>query len=316
MIRRNLVYKLLAIVVALVLWTYVNAERSPQAARTFTVPVTARGLPKGFVAELGSDDASITVQGLKSVVDSIRKEDIRAWVDLNVNVKKEVAEKTLALSTRVLGVPENELNVIANPRTVNVTIEALSGKRLPVEVKFASAPPVGYAYSDPVITPNSVRVSGKSVSVARVNRVIVSLADQAPTGPVDDYFDVTALDSGGNIVKDVKLDPGKVRLKLELQEVPATKAVMVSSNISGEPKYPARVTRVSVTPSSVILQGKPSALVGVSTIMTDRISIEGADSTVTRDTTLRPPPGVEVVGKQTVRVTVYIGAPEQPSGGQ
>ncbi len=141
--------------------------------------------------------------------------------------------------------------------------------------------------------------------------MIVSLADDAPNGPIDDYFDLKALDSRGNPVSGVELEPNRVRLKLQLVEVPATKAVIVSSNVTGEPKYPARVTRIAVTPSSVILQGKPSALMGVSTIMTDRISIEGEDSTISRDVALRPPPGVEVVGRETVRVTVYVSTPEE-----
>ncbi len=116
--------------------------------------------------------------------------------------------------------------------------------------------------------------------------------------------------SQGKIVDGVNLDTKQVRLKMDLIEVPATKAVIVSENIVGKPKYPAKVERVSIVPSSVTLKGKPRMLMEVSTITTNRISIEGAESTISRDVELRVPPGVSVVGQPRVRVTVYITKPE------
>jgi YbbR domain-containing protein len=159
-----------------------------------------------------------------------------------------------------------------------------------------------------VMSPPTVRVSGKSSQVEQVKRVVLTLPESATAGAVDDYFTVTALDSKGTSVDGVSLDHERVHLKMDLTEVPATKAVLVSPNVAGEPRYPARVTRVAVSPSSVTLQGKPSALVGVSTLTTDRIPVDDATATIVKDVGLRLPPGVEVAGRDTVRVTVYIAA--------
>lgn len=310
MIRENLVYKLLALGVALVLWTYVNAERSPQARRTFSAHVEVRNLPKGYMAEVAAEEVSVTISGLKSIVDAVRKDDVRAWVDVPEQSGRTTTETRLPVRIRVSGISEEDVDISVNPAAVRVRLEAVSEKRMPVEVKYASAPPVGYAYSQAIINPSSVVVSGRSADVARVKRVVLTLGEQAPDRSVDDYFPVAALDERGDVVVDVDLEPDRVRLRLQLVEVPAAKAVIVSPNITGEPKYPARVTRVSVVPASVTLRGKADALMGVSTITTEKVSIEGADSTVTREVPLRPPPGMEVVGQSTVRVTVHIASPE------
>ena len=306
MIRSNLFYKLLALAVAMVLWVYVNAERNPQARRTLTVPIEITNLTRGYAAEPKTTEVNVTVSGLKTVVDPIRKEDVKAWVDL-ASVRPG-APKRVKVIARVAGVGENDIEIAVNPKAVEVQVEALGAKRLAVELKLVAAPPLGYSFGSPLISPSTVRVSGKSTQVERVKRIVLTLPESASSGLVDDYFPVAALDSSGTVVDGVKLDTDRVQLKMELVEVPATKAVLVSPNISGEPKYPAKVTRVSVSPSSVTLQGKPSALIGVSTVTTDRIPVDDATATIVRDVALRLPPGVDAAGRDTVRVTIYISA--------
>lgn len=312
MIRNNLFYKLFALGCALALWAYVNSERNPQSQKTISVPLETRSLAKGYTAEfLSPHEASVTIAGLKTVVDTVRKEDVSAWVNLgSVEPGQDVVTETGRIHVRVLGVAPNDLKTTVSPGTAKVRLEALSLKRLPVEVKFLTAPPLGYSYSDPTLSPASVGVSGKISAVSRVKRIILSLNRDEGHTEIDDYFKVVAVDAKGSVVEGITLDPERVRLKLRFIEVPATKAVIVSPQISGEPKFPWQVSRVSVTPASVTLEGKPSALMGMSTVTTDRISIDGADGTVTKDVAVRVPAGVKVVDHKKVHVTVYLTAAE------
>jgi YbbR domain-containing protein len=309
MIRHNMFYKLLALGVAVGLFLYVNAEQNPRARKTYTVPLAASNVAKGYVAEVGQDEASVTISGLKSIMDSIQR--VAAVVDLSSATPSfGRAEKTFKVKTSIFGVAPadlDDLDIRVNPQSVKVRIEALSGKRMPVEVKFPAAPPLGYSYSNPVLIPGSVSISGRSTEVSQVKRVVLALPNQFSDGSIDDYFSLTPLDSSGNKVEDVSLSPKKVRLKIEMVEVPATKTVIVSPNIQGEPKYPFKVSRVTATPSSITLMGRPSALAGVSTITTDRISIDGAEGNVTHNADLKVPPGIRVSGHTSVKVAVYIG---------
>lgn len=310
MIKNNLFYKILALAVAIGLWGYVNSERNPQSRKTLTVPVDARNLAKGFAPELDASEVSVKIEGLKSVVDVVRKEDVKAWVDLEgVAANSGPVEKPRKVNISISSVPMDDVNVTVEPASVRVKVEALSGKRLPVDLKPLSAPPLGYSYGNPAIIPASVSVSGKSTEVSRVKRVILTFPGSEPANPIDDYFTVTPLDTRGNIVEGVSLQPDRVRLKIDMVEVPATKAVIVSPTIVGEPKFPAQVNRISISPSSVVLEGKPSALVGISTILTDSISIEGTEETVSKEVLLRVPPGVKADINR-VRVVVHISTQE------
>lgn len=314
MIRNNLFYKLLALGVAIGLWTYVNSEQNPHARKIVTVPLEVRSLAKGYVSDLSAREVNLTIQGLKTVVDGVRKEDVAAWADLGgLPAGRSVASDSVSVRYRISGVSMDDLDVVVSPKKVHVRVEALSGKRLPVEVKFLSAPPLGYSYSDPQITPASIGVSGKVTQVEKVKRVMLPISESPDGTGIDGQFKVAPVDSKGNVVTGVQLDRDTVRLKLDLVEVPATKTVVVSQNIAGQPKFPFKVTDVTIDPPSVTLEGKPSTLVAASTVSTDPVSIENATETVSQEVGLRLPPGVRVLGRNKVRVTIRIGGKAEPA---
>ena len=306
MIRNNLFYKLLALGVALVLWTNVNSERNPHSRKTLIIPIQQINKSKGYIYELEKNEANVTIEGLKSVVDSVNKEDISTFIDFT-GLKSAAKVK---LNTRLAEL-SNDLTVTTNPEIVKVKIEQLRWRRLPVEVKFLSAPPLGYSYNEPIITPSSVSISGKNTAVSTVKKVILALSYHSTNSSIKGEFDVTPIDAAGNVVDDVILGPNRVQAKIDFVEVPATKTVIISANVTGEPKYPAKVSRISVAPSSVTLEGKPSSLLDISTISTDDFSIEGEESNLSKEVELRVPSGVKLVGRSKVRVTVYLASPPQ-----
>jgi YbbR domain-containing protein len=311
MIRHNLFYKLLALVIAAFLWVYVNAERNPQSRKVLSVPLEVRNLAKGYTAEPAVSEVSLTIEGPKSAVDAVRREDATAWIDLkDFKAGPTLIEGTAKVLARVTGASQNHLTVTVSPISVRARAEAIRSKRLPVEVKLLTAPPLGYVYEEPKLDPASIGVSGKASDVARVKRIILPLTEKSSGQPIDGRFEVTPTDTAGNRVTGIVLDADRVHLKLGVVEVPATKAVVVSESIVGRPKFPATIIRVSVTPSSVTLEGKPKILMGISTIETEDISVEDATADITRQAALRVPPGVRVVGPSKVQVSVTIGERE------
>ncbi|MCX6345401.1 MAG: CdaR family protein [Armatimonadetes bacterium] len=304
MIRHNLGYKLMALVVALALWSFVNAERNPQISKPIPVPIMVNNEAENYVAELDVRDAIVTVQGSKSAVDEIGSEDLSVTADLTGI--GEWREGTQAVSVQArLKKPNASLDIIVNPKTVNVKLEMKDNKRLPVE--FASVPPLGYAYNNLAITPANVTIRGRMSEVSRVKKVV--FIGPIPTGSIDGSFSIQPVDLRGVPVTGVELIPQKVHVKVDLVEVPASKKVIVSPDISGMPQFPAKITKVTVTPLMVTLQGRPAALVNVTTIDTERIYVNDATGTITQDVDLRLPYGVTTAERGKVRVTVYITSP-------
>lgn len=308
MIRHNWKYKLLAMAVSLSLCIYVNSIRNPQSQRTFTVPVKTVDLARGYVADPETPKVTVKIEGPKTAVDAISKEDVEAWVRMGGVKQQKRLDLSLAVEVHLPPAAKNDLYYTPTPKRIKVHVEAIEQKRLPVEVAFTADPPLGYSYSNPLLTPSIVTVSGRFSQLAKVSKAILTLSGDAPDSATDDFYDVAAVDGSGNPVPEVNVQPMRVKAKLEVVEVPATKAVVVSPVFSGQPKFPLRVSKYTVTPSSVTLEGKPSVLGRVSVVSTERIALEGADATVGRDVDLRVPSGVKVSGSHSVRVTVYIGS--------
>jgi YbbR domain-containing protein len=312
MIRQNLFWKLFALAVAIGLWSYVNAERNPQSRKTFTVPIEARNLAKGYIAEfVDTREVLVTLYGAQKIVDAIRKEDVSAWVNVpNEGAENGSAEETQRVHARVSGVDQNELDVTVAPSKARLKTEAIRWKRLPVEVKFLSPPPLGYSYSEPEMEPSSVAISGRTSAVSRVSKAVIGVSGEQDSRVIDDDLKVLPVDAKGSVVSSVNVDVETVHLRLRFVEAPATKLVIVSPTLLGQPKFPAVITRVTVMPSTVTLEGRPAVLMGLSTVSTEPVQIDDAEATVSRDVALRVPDFARLLGRRNVRVTVYVTSPK------
>jgi len=312
MIRQNWLYKLIALLGAVALWFYVNSERYPHTAKTIEVPIKIANLSSGYIAELGTRGARVTVRGLKSVVDSVRPEDAQVWVDLS-SVRGDVGPHDIQASVRarISDVLARDAQITVSPKVVTVHLEPVRGKRMPVELKLTTAPPLGFKFGNPALTPASVSVSGPATSVARVQRLVVAAGVKPDGASVSGDYEVIPMDSAGSQVFGVVLDPPKTRLDIALIPVPASKLVVVSANVVDAPKFPTKVISVSVKPESITLQGKPEDLAQVSTVTTEPVSVRESTTTVTRDVAIRIPRELSARPEvRRARVTVTIRADE------
>ncbi len=234
-----------------------------------------------------------------------------AWLSLSSkDARGGVSDQTRKVNARVAGVPTDDIDVRVSPATARVRTEEVRWKRLPVEIKFLAPPPLGFSYSEPEIEPSSVAVSGKTSAVSRVAKVVIAVSGDHDSRRIDDDFRAVAVDAKGDAVGGVELDEDSVHLKLRFVEAPATKVVIVSPTILGQPKFPATVSRVVVAPPTVTLEGRPAVLMDLSMIATDPIQIDGTQTDVTQETALRVPSNARIMGKRTVRVTVHITSPD------
>lgn len=302
---RNWPYKLVALIAAILLWSHVQGEVNPVTYVPTKVPIRYSNLAKGCVATIIPEEAPISLQGPKLLLDAMDpKRDISASVDLE---DLDIGTHTVPLSVTVHTEGRRSgATAVPAVREVAVTIESISSRTMPVEVRLKSSPPIGWATSESTTTPSRSIIMGRSSLVNSVARLVVT-ADATPLKPaVDDYAQIRALDARGKEIQGLHITPDSARVVFRLIEAPANKAVFVSPSVVGQPQFPYRVTRVTVNPSSVTIKGRPESLVGTSTITTDDVDVTGATGDVVRRATLRVPPGLDVEGSRTVKVTIRI----------
>ena len=177
-----------------------------------------------------------------------------------------------------------------------------------VQLQFRNVPPALEITGD---TPRTVdvRVRGAAGLISRLEPTeIVATVDMTDTRPGVRVFPLTADHITVPLGVEVKsVDPSTVSLTLE-KTVQAKAAV--KPTIDGDPAPGYQLDGVDVEPKTVVILGPESHLKGPQaalTAVTERISIDGATSTITETVSMAmSDPAVRLRDPQTARVTVRI----------
>ncbi|MBQ5732816.1 MAG: hypothetical protein IIV59_06680, partial [Selenomonadaceae bacterium] len=73
--------KIVALVCAVLLWFYADAQENPLKERQLTIPVRYVNLVSGYVVENAGQSVQITVKGNETDIMSLRSDDFTATVD-------------------------------------------------------------------------------------------------------------------------------------------------------------------------------------------------------------------------------------------
>ncbi|MCA9794720.1 MAG: hypothetical protein KC910_23090, partial [Candidatus Eremiobacteraeota bacterium] len=169
--KENLGLRVLALVIAIVLWAYVRVTTNPAgrevlAQITLTLPLERQGnAPNLIPYEYSAETVDVTLEGESRVVKQLREGLVRAYVDLN-----GMTAGSHWPEVKVLYPPEVRL-VDQEPRSVNVKISPLLAKEVPVEVKVGGTAADGMSTGEVSVDPDRVKIQGPEALVNEVARV-------------------------------------------------------------------------------------------------------------------------------------------------
>lgn len=302
--RQNIGYKLLALVLAIVLWAKVNSDRNPSYPTPIgKINVIYINLPKGMVTTEAPKTIEVSAIGPQSAVRTLDISKITAKVNLS---DAQVGVNPVKVDFQIPKDMAENLTLAPN-KPVEVRIEAFKRKSMTIDVSLEGVPPLGYSFGKASAYPPAAVVSGTSSLVDQVRRLTIKVSPGAAQSQGDDYYPVIALDTAGREIKGLTIGPSTVSAKLELVEAQATKSVIISASIVGQPAFPHKVESVAVTPSVATIFGRPNNLVDISTIATDPVDVTNTTGTVVRMVHLKTPSAIRSTNVQTVKVVVTVG---------
>lgn len=308
-LRENWLYKLLALGFAFALHFYASNLLNPPQSRTLPVPVTPRNLSPDLLWPKTVPPVTVTLTGPADSLSRIADSNITATVDLSGATPGKPLLLPIHLSP---GAADGGVSLEVEPRTVSVTLAVKSAKWMPLTASAPGAPPVGYTFQTPAISPKQAKVIGSREAVDAVQQLIVKVDSGLKAGTINDDFPVVALDKQNNQVPDVVVKPATAHVRIEMARVPATKTLIVSPNVTGALPFPFQITSIDINPQTVTVSGRPEVLSQVSTLPTTPLDVSGATADVSRPVALVLPPGLTLVGASTVTVTVHVASQPTP----
>ncbi|HXS71836.1 MAG TPA: CdaR family protein [Patescibacteria group bacterium] len=230
--------------------------------------------------------------------------DFEAWVDLaDVDpnggpVSLPVHLESIDPRVRVLGF---------EPQNVTVDLDKLSDKVVPVQVDHGEAPPT-MTLGDETIDPTEVHVIGPATVLERVTAARASVVIQSSGIDVDQDVELVAVDSVGDAVPQVNVDPASAHVTIPVFSNRQSKTLPVRPQVTGTPAGGFEISSVTVTPPIGTVEGDADDLQTLTGIDTEPIPIGGFSETKTVDVPLALPTSVIALDAQTVTVTIDIRA--------
>lgn len=191
MLTENWMMKLLSLVFALVLWFFVMGEQNLE--KGFAVPVELLNVPEGLIV---SNDVpsllDVRISGPRTVLLNLQQSDLAVKIDLKGLSPGLTSYKRLE---ERFNLSRNLKVTRTSPSIVDVQLERIRAKRVPVKIVLEGDPPEGFVVASMAAKPTHVTVSGAGSELKNVNEV--------PTDPIqisevrEDFTQLVPLDYVG-----------------------------------------------------------------------------------------------------------------------
>ena len=264
----------ISIVLAFCLWIYASNTDNRNSTKTFNVPVeflnTSVLESNGLVLSDKEDTTvKVEIEGRRSVISSVKKEDIVATVDVS---SLDEGEKYADI---VVHAPSSVSVVRVNPSQLRLTVETkvTEDKEVVVDFNGTTASDVEAVCTD--ISTEIVAISGAKSAVSRVSYLSASVDTSKLSNDEKTFVaQLVPMDSNGNEVEKVSIALNEVSVKACLYNVKT-----VPLNVLTVGSLPDSLELASIdAPEKVTLAGPASELKNISEISTTAVDLSQISS--------------------------------------
>ncbi len=311
--------KLIALLFAFVLWSFMVADTNPSMSKTFkNIPVTFTASDdlrqKGLTSTVPLSELLSTVtveaEAKASALQYLNENMIKATVDLSsINGP---GEHTLKVRATTL-FDQNQSHIVSvEPDTVTITIEETATRQVPVEVQLTGDPKDWLYYGEPVLDQTSVEISGSKSNIEEVSKAVCYIDINEMESSTKESYTVSLMDSKGTVLPTNRF-AGVPSVIVEMpiypkKEVPVDTAAIKASTTGLAQGY--EITNVTVDPEKISLAGKLENIELIESVSLEQIKLSNATGDVTVEGTVKLPEGVVASVPTTVQVKFSISEPE------
>jgi len=301
---------ILAFALALAVWVSAVTAADPDETRAFPNPITIEfvGQDPGLIIKgQVTRQIQLTLRAPSSVWEKLtsEKDAVHTLVDLS-----GLGAGTYRLDVQVqIGVQPVRI-ISFSPEQLDLTLEALVTRSLPVQLSLTGTPAIGYQAGDAALDPAEVVISGPESLVNQVANVSLSLDLSGLRQNIETTLVLQALDDKGAPVSGLTLNPDSVQVSLPITQQGGYRDLAVKVVTIGRPANGYRLTNIAPIPPVVTVFSSNfdqiAALPGY--VETDPLDLNGASDNIETGLNLNLPLGVTLVGEQNVLVQVGIAA--------
>lgn len=277
MFRRNLGYKIVSIILAILFWLWVTNQNqginSSLGSNQFTIPLYATNLPANSMVMTKLPTVLVTLQGSNP---SVNVKELYAYVDLSGS---EPGQREYEIKMD----PIPNIKVLEmTPSRVSLELDTVQEKMLPIELNITGKPAEGKEVGDAIIKPNVVNVRGPGTLLASVEKVTVDVNIEGAKETVQVSRPILFRDQSGQAIfgpdpsVTLTANPGSVDVIVPIiSKGLGNKMIPLKVLTKGEPAEGMMIRSIQVVPEGVKVFGEPGALDGFDTLNLGPIDLTG-----------------------------------------
>lgn len=312
-LMNNFGLKLLAILLAIVLWMVVINIDDPVVRKTMTLSVTMKN--QDYITEMGkymdilgdSNTVTFTYTTKRGIWENISSTDFSATADLK---KIEAKENGTYRVPVIVSANRNasQITIESKQLYLEVTLEDLGKKQFQIKANTSGTVADGCALGNVTIdNANVVQVSGPVSLVNAIDSVVATVNVDGMSADITDNVVPVFYDVNGEVIDTTKLEKSIDTVNITAQ-ILNTKDIPLELSYMGEPEAGYCLTEVLSNPKTVRVKGTAATLNTLDRVVVpaEVLDLTGVTSDVekTIDISTYLPEGVSLVISSDAKVNI------------
>lgn len=284
---------LLALVLALALWTFVSFSLNPSRLRGLPVPVRVVEPPDDLIMVDPNTGLPISPAITTTVEISGPESDVNLVATTRFSATLDVSQLDVGAHRVPIEVsgPRNVRIRSHTPAELEIALAERAERQLAVQVVPSGRLPFLFQSDPPTTSVERVLATGPATLLERVVSVVAPVELQGRTTSFSESRALQALDQQGNPVPGVTLEPSQTTVAISIEPRVAVKRVSVVPQIIGQPGPGYRSDRIDWNPKYVdviasyevttTLTTSPINLTARTEGFTTTVDLDVTDSTIT-----------------------------------
>lgn len=299
---QNIVIKILAIIMAIILWMYVMNEQNPPFEAVYTVPLEVRNVAAGYVVADAPETIKVKIRGPRNVVAGVRAKDFRTFIDA-----KGLAggNHSVAVSATL---PANVELVELSPDKVQLGLDPVIRRELPVEVRTPGNPAPGFVLGKVTAAQGQVVLEGPKQIVTAVEKVVATIDLSGKANDIAVEATLIPINRENREVEGVAVYPEKTKITVNLITAVTKKMLDIKPVTLGEMPTGLVIKSMVTQPEKVeISENLPGKeLEKLEAVYTEALSLNNIAKDTEKEVKLQIPDGMTAAVK-TVVVKIKVG---------
>ena len=215
LLLHNFVYKVVALLVATVLWAAVQGSRSEESS--LDLPISLVDAPEALVVvDQSALEVNLRLVGSRAALRAARR-DLTVY-PISLEGLSE-GEARFPVITEGLNIPAGAKVAARSPSTIVLKTEPVVRKKVPVRADVVGTPPEGIKLVSVEVSPGQVVLAGARSSIRRLREVLTDRVDvtQMTESTVQE---VALAPFGGSLVWRAKEDETPIQVQIRLERRP------------------------------------------------------------------------------------------------